>query len=395
MRQFRVIGRNPGPRCAPRPGRCILRLSMARFIHSSDLHLGKPFARFAEDVRGRLRQARMETIPRLAAIARAGGATHVLLAGDTFDAETPAPATIRQALNAMAADPAIGWVVLPGNHDSLAAAALWDRVAAERPANVTLALTPAPIAIPGAIVLPAPCTHRRPGRDLTADLDQPTPEGLPRIGLAHGGVTDFAASSEEGAPAIIPPDRAARSGLAYLALGDWHGRLAVGPATRYSGTPEPDSFKHAGPATATLWADGTVSEVATQSLDWRSCTLDCLPGEDAPARLAALLPPLAQRATTLLAVTARGRLRLPESAALAAALAHAAPDFLHTEARLDGLMPEPDAADLDLIDRAGALRQAAETLAAEAADPALSAADRAIAATALARLFAFAMAEPS
>jgi hypothetical protein len=366
---------------------------MARFIHSSDLHLGKPFARFAEDVRGRLRQARMEAIPRLAAAAREGGATHVLLAGDTFDSETPAPATIRQALNAMAADPAIGWVILPGNHDSLAAAALWDRVAADRPANVTLALTPAPIAIPGAVVLPAPCTHRRPGRDLTSDLDQPTPEGTARIGLAHGGVTDFAALSEEGAPAIIPPDRAARSGLAYLALGDWHGRLAVGPATRYSGTPEPDSFKHEGPATVTLWTDGAITEVATQSLDWRALALDLLPGEDAPSRLAARLPPVGRRATTLLAVTARGRLRLPEAAALSAALAQAAPDFLHAESRLDGLLPEPDPSDLDLIDRAGALRQAAELLAAEAADPALSAADRAIAAAALVRLFAFATAE--
>ena len=28
---------------------------------------------------------------------------------------------------------------------------------------------------------------------------------------------------------LLPPDRAKRSGLAYLALGDWHGRLAVDP----------------------------------------------------------------------------------------------------------------------------------------------------------------------
>jgi hypothetical protein len=366
---------------------------MARFLHSSDLHLGRPFARFAEDVRGRLRQARMDRIPRLAAIARAGGATHVLLAGDTFDSETPAPATIRQALNAMAADPALGWIILPGNHDSLAAAALWDRIRSDAPPNVTLALTPAPVAIPGAVVLPAPCTHRRPGRDLTADLDQPTPDGLPRIGLAHGAITDFT-SSEDGAPAIIPPDRAARSGLAYLALGDWHGRMAVGPATWYSGTPEPDSFKHPGPATANLFADGAVSHVPTADLAWSAPVLDLTPGDDPAARLAALFPPLAARAATLLAVTARGRLRLPEAQALATAFAAAGPDFLHASLDTAALAPVPDPADLDLIDRAGALRTAADRLAAEAADPALSAEDRATAAAALARLFAYATATP-
>ena len=64
---------------------------MIRFLHSSDLHLGKPFGSFPEDVRGRLRQARQEAVGKLAEAARAGRATHVLLAGDSFDAETPYP----------------------------------------------------------------------------------------------------------------------------------------------------------------------------------------------------------------------------------------------------------------------------------------------------------------
>jgi len=365
---------------------------MARFLHSSDLHLGKPFARFPEDVRGRLRQARMDRLARLGAIAREAGASHVLLAGDTFDSETPAPATIRQALNAMGADPAIVWVLLPGNHDSLAAAALWDRIRSDAPPNVIPVLDAAPIAIPGAVLLPAPCTHRRPGRDLTADLDQPTAEGLPRIGLAHGGITDFsgAGQSEEGAPAIIPPDRARRAGLAYLALGDWHGRRAVGPDTWYSGTPEPDSFRHAGPATANLVADGIVTPVPTADVAWLAPALDLAPGEDAPARLAAVLPPLGTRATTMLALAATGRLRLPEAEALARAFAAIAPDFLHASLGTEALGTETRPGDLDLIDRAGALRAAADALAAEAADPALSEASRATAARALSRLFALA-----
>ena len=80
---------------------------MIRFLHTADLHLGKPFGRFPEDLRGRLREARHASIARLAAAARANGAADILVAGDSFDSQTPAPATLRQALHAMAADPGL------------------------------------------------------------------------------------------------------------------------------------------------------------------------------------------------------------------------------------------------------------------------------------------------
>ena len=64
---------------------------MTRFLHTADLHLGKPFGRFPEDLRGRLREARHGAIARLAAAARAHGATHILVAGDSFDIQFPKP----------------------------------------------------------------------------------------------------------------------------------------------------------------------------------------------------------------------------------------------------------------------------------------------------------------
>ncbi|MEE3101577.1 MAG: metallophosphoesterase, partial [Pseudomonadota bacterium] len=134
---------------------------MLRILHTSDLHLGKRFGRMPEALRGRLTEARHGAIHRLAAAARDAGAGHVLVAGDLFDAETPAPATLRQGLQAMAEDPALTWVILPGNHDSLAADELWTRAAAEAPANVRLALRPEPVTLaPGAVLLPAPCPAR-------------------------------------------------------------------------------------------------------------------------------------------------------------------------------------------------------------------------------------------
>ena len=150
----------------------------------------------------------------------------------------------------MGRDRGIQWVILPGNHDSLAADELWQNLAQEAlPEVVTLALTPEPIELAdGVTLLPAPCPARRAGRDLTAWMNAAeTPDRHIRIGLAHGGVQSFA---EDGSADTLAPDRAVRAKLDYLALGDWHGQMQVEPRTWYSGTPETDRFKHEGRASA-------------------------------------------------------------------------------------------------------------------------------------------------
>ncbi|MBM3612764.1 MAG: DNA repair exonuclease, partial [Alphaproteobacteria bacterium] len=64
-----------------------------------------------------------------------------------------------------------------------------------------------------------------------------------------------------------------------------------------------------------------------------------------------------------------------------------APDFGWFAPDLSALAVEALPEDLDQIDRAGALRQAAEVLLAEAAEEALSQSDRDTASAALARLY--------
>jgi DNA repair exonuclease SbcCD nuclease subunit len=364
------------------------------FLHASDLHLGKAFGGFPEAIRNRLREARHGAIGRLALAARQGGAGVVLLAGDTFDAETPAPETLRHALRAMAEAADITWVLLPGNHDSLAATELWRKIAVDGPANLRPVVAPGPqLLVPGAWLLAAPCPQRRAGRDLTEAMDAATPEGVLRLGLGHGAITDF--SGEEGAVGIIPPDRAARSGLDYLALGDWHGRMQVGPATWYSGTPEADSFKHAQTAGAlriSLQGPGAVAEVSvapTGQFGWVAPRLDLLPGDDPLVRLDLSLPATGRR-DHLVRLAAEGRLTLAERAALEVGLARVAPDFGWFAADLAALSVEARADDLDQIDRAGALRQAADDLLAEVGDSRLPQAERDVAAAALSRLYALA-----
>ena len=74
-----------------------------RFIHTADWQLGKPFANFPPDLAGELSAARFTAIERIAEIATQRGASHVLVAGDIFDSEDLANATLRRALERMAA----------------------------------------------------------------------------------------------------------------------------------------------------------------------------------------------------------------------------------------------------------------------------------------------------
>lgn len=368
---------------------------MFRFVHSSDLHIGKRFGTMPEELRGRLRDARHTVLDRLAAQARSGGAGTILLAGDCFDTETPSPAMLRQALAAMAGHAPLRWIVLPGNHDSLLADELWAAARAALPENVILAMQPEPMEVAASVViLPGPCTTRRPGRDLTEWMDRAaTPEGALRIGLAHGAIQSF---SEDGIGLdVIAPDRAQRSGLDYLALGDWHGQMQINSRSWYSGAPEQDRFKHDGPGRAllvSLAGPGAVPEVApveTGSFDWRTLPLELLSGEDAAAALSERLPSGSIRRQVLLRVVASGRLRPQARAALDAAAAAVAPEFAHLLLDADALATDCDSEDLDAIDRAGALRHAADLLLAESLDESRASGERQAARDALVRLFSY------
>lgn len=367
-----------------------------RFIHTSDLHLGTKFANIPEppdgSIRGRLREARHSAIGRVAAAARAHGATDVLVAGDTFDTPTPSQTVVRQALAAMAEDAGIRWWLLPGNHDNLREAEpLWDLIAREAPDNVRCLSSAKPVSLSSAAtLLPCPVEWRSSGADPSEALvTMPSDEGTLRVGLAHGGVTDFT-----DAGANIPPDRDLSARLDYLALGDWHGRMQISPRVQYPGSPEQNRFKHGrrGVCLAvTLDGPGavpSVEEIETGAFLWQEMELPLTPRQDAAAALAALLPAEGRR-DRLVRVAATGWAALPDQVDLRRAADRLGPEFAHFELRTVALRTQYDVADLDEIDRGGALRLAADALKFEADDAALAEVDRDVAADALARLYAY------
>ena len=133
----------------------------------------------------------------------------------------------------MRAFPGVRWHLIPGNHDPHQPGGPWDRLLRRGlPDNVWVHLEPAPVALgdDNARLLPAPLARRRSLDDPTAWMDQaPTPGWTLRIGLAHGSISAFGSDATT-QPNLIDPARPERAGLAYLALGDWHGMKRIGAA---------------------------------------------------------------------------------------------------------------------------------------------------------------------
>ncbi|VBR62575.1 metallophosphoesterase [Burkholderia pseudomallei] len=250
---------------------------MISILHTADWQIGRVFSQFEPDDAAALFEARFVAVERLAAIATERGVDAVLVAGDVFDAQTVSDKTIRRLFNAMR-NFAGTWVLIPGNHDAALTESVWTR--ARRidaiPSNALLCLDLKPVVVAGKFtLLPAPLTQRHTHNDLTDWFSTaPAGDGLPRIGLAHGCVQGILPSDIDSANPIAA-GRAQDSGLAYLALGDWHGTKRVDDRTWYAGTPETDRFKANDSGQAlyvSIAAEGitpVVEPVRTGRFSWR------------------------------------------------------------------------------------------------------------------------------
>lgn len=219
---------------------------MPRFLHTADWQIGRRYSQFEDEDAAALFEARFHIIERMAQLATQEKVDAVLVAGDVFDAQTIKERTIHRTFQAMQAY-AGPWLMIPGNHDAALTESVWTR--AERihaiPDNVYVLTRPEvyPFAELGFTALAAPLTQRQTHDDLTTWFDAAeTPEGLLRIGLAHGSATEVLPESAD-SPNPIAADRATTAHLDYLALGDWHGVKCINERTWYSGTPEPERFK--------------------------------------------------------------------------------------------------------------------------------------------------------
>jgi DNA repair exonuclease SbcCD nuclease subunit len=363
-----------------------------RFIHTADWQIGKPFRNFG-DKESVLRQARLAAIETIGRLAVAEGAGHVLVAGDLYDTEAPSQKTLLEPLERMRNFAAVSWHVISGNHDYHRGNGVWDRARAQGlPTNVQLHLAPEVAELgDDAVLLPAPLRRKSEVNDLTAWMDSAeTAPGKIRIGLAHGSVQGFDSGGEANNP--IAADRAKKAGLDYLALGDWHRTLQIGPATWYAGTPEADRFNSQEIGQALLveiaapGAPARVTVHRTGAYRWLSQREELSGAADLDG-LEARLRALPDLTALLMRLDVQGTLDLTARADLERRLGalEAAMFWLQTD--LAGLHLRPTLADLEKIDFDGVLREAAETLRQQAENQALSPVDRRRAGEALVQLF--------
>ena len=346
-----------------------------RFIHTSDWQLGKPFGRAPAEARSAFQEARLDVIDTIGVAARQNNAPFVLVAGDVFDNSEPGDRIFRQALARIKAAHDVTWFLLPGNHDPARADGLWSRLSGEAPANVRLCLQAAAVELsPDCFVLPAPLQFKRSLDDPTAWFDTADiPAGAQRVGLAHGSIQDF--GSSDPATNLIAPDRARRSGLDYLALGDWHGRRQIDIRTHYSGTPEADDFGRETTGVVLLvdlpaaGAVPLVSEIPTGRYAWMDVSWQ-LSDTAALDGLVSALAPGIERKNFVARLTLSGLVTLAERVAIHDRLAeHLANDIRWLDLRMTDLYCRPTDHDLAEIDAHGVLRDAAERLLALSAEP--------------------------
>jgi DNA repair exonuclease SbcCD nuclease subunit len=220
-----------------------------RFVHTADWQLGMTRYFLNGEAQPRYSAARRDVVAGLGSLAAEVGAEFVVVAGDVFEDNQLAPRVVSQSLEAMRA---IGVPVylLPGNHDPLDASSVYTSAlfTAECPENVTVLDRPGVHEVrQGLQIVAAPWRSKAPTTDLVADvLDGLVADDVTRIVVGHGGVDIFVPDKDR--PSLIhlaALDAAvARGAVHYVALGDKHSRMQVGPSGRvwYSGSPEVTNY---------------------------------------------------------------------------------------------------------------------------------------------------------
>ena len=329
-----------------------------KILHTADWQIGRIYSQFDAGDAAELTNARLEGVRRIARLAVDHEVDAVLVAGDVFDSQTPRDKTVVRLFEALSGFDG-PWLMLPGNHDAALPESVWElakRLGAV-PSNVVLCLNPEPLEVLGRggtrfTVLPAPLTQRRTHADLTEWFDHAqTPEGMLRIGLAHGSASGILAEDID-SPNPVAADRAMRARLDYLALGDWHGMKQVNERTWYSGTHEPDRFRDNGSGHALiveLDAPGAmprVTPIETASYRWTQLQLQVLGEADAELALEALAT---IDAKSVVQVSLAGSCDMATQARLEAALRSAEHRAAAFSVQQHGLRLAPTEADLQAL----------------------------------------------
>src|SRR5699024_964704 len=134
-----------------------------RFLHTADWQLGMTRHFLDADAQARFTAARMAAIGRIGQLAREQECAFVLVCGDVFESNALPPRVVSRALEAMK-EAAVSFYLLPGNHDPLDAASLYDSEVFTTgcPDNVHVLRSAEPVLADGVQLVAAPWRSKHP-----------------------------------------------------------------------------------------------------------------------------------------------------------------------------------------------------------------------------------------
>jgi DNA repair exonuclease SbcCD nuclease subunit len=225
-------------------------IKVPSFIHTGDLHLGRPFRRLGR-LGKELRKAQLQSLRNIMDVVRQTRSDFLVVAGDLFDANSVSSRLVKDVMNCFASIAPVPVYIQPGTHDVFDSASVYRTILGSPvlPQNVTvIPEEPAEFhPVPDVAVFAAANTTKkggdRPLRRLSALALRS--EVKYKVAVVHASVNVPGLSIDPDEP-LINLDEIASSPFDYIAMGHWHKRQAWPPQgtpkALYCGPPETSEF---------------------------------------------------------------------------------------------------------------------------------------------------------
>lgn len=223
-----------------------------RFIHASDLHLGRSFAGLGE--KGNvLRQALLDSLKRTLDLAEENGADFVVIAGDLFDSNQVSRKLVDTVLGMFREIAPIQVFVLPGTHDLLDDGSVYLGQGFEKADNVRVFGVHGNTFRVGEVAVHGRANDTKGGGVRPLAELSPDPEARYNVAVVHASLEIERKSNPD--DYLVSFEEIEKSGMDYVALGHWHNAAdySAGKAVAwYSGSPQPLGFDEEGAGKALL-----------------------------------------------------------------------------------------------------------------------------------------------
>lgn len=215
-------------------------MARAKFLHTADLHLSRPFGFLPPRLAEERRRDQRAALTRIADAVLERDVDLLLVAGDLFDTDDPDSTDLEAVTKEFSrvADAGKRIFAIPGNHDYASTNSFWHRLGTERihvflePEWESVVLDDLGIAVSG-------IAFHRTKSDRRAFEGLKTPADVPALVLVHASYEVFEGQLERYHPFSV--GELSGVGACYVALGHYHrfNPIRAGSVTAcYPGTPE-------------------------------------------------------------------------------------------------------------------------------------------------------------